>query len=89
MPIIPLLILKLQGWDDHRESTRTDMRAKQYVDIRDISQLLRIAVGQGASVESASEWLPADFVDAGRERLARYLEIVRPVQSQSWKEIGF
>ena len=44
MPLIPLLLLKLQGWSNHRESTREDMQEKQYVDAEDVVELLQIAV---------------------------------------------
>lgn len=87
MPLIPLLLLKLQGWADHRDSSRSDMQQKQYADIRDISQLVQIAIQSGVTLGDALDWLPTDFVDAGRARLARFLEIVRP--SQTWTEIGF
>ncbi|KAI0340247.1 hypothetical protein BDW22DRAFT_1334536 [Trametopsis cervina] len=89
MPLIPLLLLKLQGWSDHRESSRSDMQAKQYVDVRDITQLLRICVTRGARLEDVVGWLPREFVDAGRERLARYLETLRPAQAHLWRDVGF
>jgi len=89
MPLIPLLLLKLQGWSDHRASSRSDMQQKQYMDIRDITQLLQIAVMRGARLEDAIEWLPQEFVVAGRARLARYLETLRPSQTSNWVEIGF
>ncbi|KAL7284879.1 hypothetical protein ACG7TL_002193 [Trametes sanguinea] len=42
MPLIPQLLLKLQGWADHRVSHRSDMRAKQCIDVRDVDALLEI-----------------------------------------------
>ncbi|KAI0700211.1 hypothetical protein BC835DRAFT_1304235 [Cytidiella melzeri] len=89
MPIIPLLLLKLQGWEDHRTSSRSDMRQKQYVDIRDIEQLLRIAVERGANLADDLGWLPQEFVSTGRARLARFLETLRPAHATRWAEIGF
>ncbi|KAI0792337.1 hypothetical protein C8Q75DRAFT_752408 [Abortiporus biennis] len=91
LPIIPLLLLKLQGWSDHRASTRADLVAKQYTDIRDVAELLRIVVERGEHLDQAVEWLPAEFIDAAKERLTRYFEIVRPSQSvtQNWSTIGF
>ena len=88
MPIIALLLLKLQGWSDHRASTRLDMQEKQYVDIRDINQLLQFAVDRGESVQQAT-WLPESFVEAGQERLNKYLTTTRPVSASSWSDIGF
>ncbi|KAI0088398.1 hypothetical protein BDY19DRAFT_994295 [Irpex rosettiformis] len=89
MPIIPLLMLKLQGWEDHRLSSRFDMQQKQYVDIRDISQLLQVAINRGETLQDELVWLPEEFIDAGRVRLAKYLEILRPTNAGSWKVVGF
>ena len=88
MPLLPLLLLKLQGWSDHRASTRLDMQQKQYVDIRDINQLLQIVVEKKEDVRRAT-WLPQTFVAAGQEMLSRYLAIVRPASMQLWQNIGF
>ena len=89
MPLIPLLLLKLQGWDDHRSAARADLQQKQYVDIRDVSQLLQIAVTRGETLQGELEWLPTKFVNAGRARLAKYLQTLRPTNAGSWKQIGF
>lgn len=88
MPLISLLLLKLQGWEDHRLSSRSDMQQKQYVDIRDIQQLLQIAVQRREDV-TLTTWLPREFVEAGQERLKRFLEIIRPTSSDLWNVIGF
>ncbi len=89
MPIIPLLMLKLKAWDDHRVSGRIDFRQKQYVDIRDINSLLQIAVDRGASLNVDSTYLSLDFVQAAKDRLTKFLEVVRNTRVQSWKQIGF
>lgn len=65
------------------------MQQKQYVDVRDISQLLQIAVSRGARLQDDLGWLPAEFVDAGRQRLARYLETLRPANAELWVQVGF
>lgn len=91
MPIIPLLILKLKGWDDHRLSGRTDFRQKQYVDVGDINMLLQIAVQEGENLGTDRAHLPNDFVLKGNERLSKFIEIVRPGRTsiESWHTIGF
>ena len=89
MPIIPLLILKLKGWDDHRLSGRTDFRLKQYVDIRDINALLQIAVDAGVSMHVDAVGLPSEFVRNAQDRLKKFFEIVRHTKVQSWGRIGF
>ena len=88
MPLIALLLLKLQGWEDHRLSGRSDMQQKQYVDVRDIQQLLQIAAQRGETVSDMT-WLPHDFVDAGQKRLNRFLGNFRPTSSHLWEIIGF
>ena len=88
LPLLVLLLLKLQGWSDHRASTRSDMQQKQYVDIRDLSQLVAAAARAGAHLEQGN-WLPKSFIDRAREHLALYLRIVRPTPTSHWKDIGF
>ena len=90
LPLIVLLLLKLQGWSDHRASTRSDMQQKQYADIRDINQLVATAASRGnVNIEQDASWLPESFVGRGREHLALYLRIVRPSQTSYWRDIGF
>ncbi|KAH7878792.1 uncharacterized protein C8R40DRAFT_1086952 [Lentinula edodes] len=43
MPFLPLLLLKLQAWQDHGESAKLFMRDKQPTDVQDILELLRLA----------------------------------------------
>ncbi|KAI0072470.1 hypothetical protein K474DRAFT_1605084 [Panus rudis PR-1116 ss-1] len=86
LPLFPLLLLKLQGWSDHRASSRSDMQEKQYVDVRDLAQLLAIAVNKGAHLENA-RWLPDSFIQAAIDRVQRYVECYR--QPDDWRRIGF
>ena len=88
MPLIPQLLLKLQAWSDHRAATRSDLLAKQYVDIRDVDALLAIAVRMGARAEDAS-WLPQLHFTKARERLSRYTWIASPETGNQWKKLGF
>ncbi|KAJ4479793.1 hypothetical protein C8J55DRAFT_77924 [Lentinula edodes] len=43
MPFLPLLLLKLQAWQDHGESAKFFMRDKQPTDVQDIRELLQLA----------------------------------------------
>lgn len=88
IPLIVLLLLKLKGWSDHRASSRSDFQQKQYVDVRDINQLLMIVADKGEDVRTAT-WLPQAFVDAGQERLNRYITALRPLSAYLWGDIGF
>ncbi|KZT30072.1 hypothetical protein NEOLEDRAFT_1153437 [Neolentinus lepideus HHB14362 ss-1] len=87
MPLSALLLLKLQGWSDHRASTRPDMIEKQYVDVQDINQLLRIASTRGLWMQSET-WLPSDFLEAAGDRIAEYVDEY-PSSGASWEAIGY
>lgn len=86
LPFMTLLLMKLQGWSDHRASGRSDMWEKQYVDVRDINQMLGIAATRGEDVNKET-WLPKDFLDVARARVVRFVEHFR--QSTRWERIGF
>ncbi|KAI1786246.1 hypothetical protein LXA43DRAFT_1034788 [Ganoderma leucocontextum] len=89
MPMIPQLLLKVQGWSDHRASHRSDMQLKQSVDIEDIDQLLAIAVDEGASVRAPEcGWLPESMTGVARTRL--WLYTLRSAKTKDqWKKLGF
>jgi hypothetical protein len=40
MPLFDLLVMKIQGWRDHRTSHRSDFRAKVEADVTDVRALL-------------------------------------------------
>ncbi|EEB93721.1 hypothetical protein MPER_07586 [Moniliophthora perniciosa FA553] len=90
MPFLPLLMLKLQAWMDHGESPKLYMRQKQPVDVRDIMELLNLAVTNYPDVKLRKEegWLPATFVSAARTRVKAFVRLY-PTSSRHWKAIGF
>ncbi len=88
MPIIALLLLELQSWEHYRLSSRPDMQQNWSVAVNDIQQLLGIAVSKGESVANMP-WLPRDFVEAGGQRIKRFIEMVQPSSHDRWEEIGF
>jgi hypothetical protein len=51
MPIFDLLVLKTQGWWDHRNSSRRDFREKESNDVSDVVALLRRAKAKGVSYD--------------------------------------
>lgn len=87
MPLIGLIMLKLQAWEDHRNHNKNYMQVKQFTDVSDLEALLPIAIRDGRSVDTES-WIPASFVTAARERVLRFLASY-PAQSQNWRRIGF
>ncbi|KAJ6627710.1 hypothetical protein B0H10DRAFT_1779135 [Mycena sp. CBHHK59/15] len=89
MPFLPLLLLKLQAWMDHREADKFYLRQKQHVDVRDIGDLLELAVSKyGVELRKDGKWLPESFITAGMKRVKIYA-LNFPDSAELWKEIGF
>ena len=87
MPFITVLLLKLQGWADHRVSYRMDLRSKQHVDVRDIYELLRISARNKEMHLRNESWLPESFVTAGKRRVAEFV-CVHSDSAVHWEQIG-
>ena len=89
MPLIAVLLLKLQGWTDHRDSERQDFQDKQYTDVDDIKEMLEIARQHYRAKTLQSEgWMPRWFVNFARERVDEFVEAF-PDTMEDWTEIGF
>ncbi|KAI0672063.1 hypothetical protein C8Q78DRAFT_1024839 [Trametes maxima] len=89
MPLIPLLLLKLQGWSDHRESYREDMQEKQYVDVEDIHELLGIAIDRGQRAwQDNLNWVPHELLGDAQQRVYDYVAEY-PNSREDWEAIGF
>ncbi|KAK7038857.1 hypothetical protein VNI00_010487 [Paramarasmius palmivorus] len=90
MPFIPLLMLKLQGWTDHKNSPKSHMRPKQYVDISDVLKLLELARGRYSdqTLSKDESWLPESFVTAARDRVKLFIEEY-PGSKEDWAAVGF
>jgi len=87
IPFLALLILKLQGWTDHRDSPRRDFREKQHVDVDDIHELLAIAEEDGEELRN-ERWMPKRFVGQARSRVLEFVDQF-PDTEDDWREIGF
>jgi hypothetical protein len=89
MPAIAVLLLKLQGWTDHRDSARADFQEKQHTDVDDIKEMLEILRRDYTTKTLTSEaWMPHWFVDAAKERVDEFVEAF-PDTAEDWLEIGF
>ncbi|TFY68482.1 hypothetical protein EVG20_g3532 [Dentipellis fragilis] len=86
-PLLPLLLLKRQAWEDHRWARYTDLRAKQHTDVADITELLEIAVREGVRVADAP-WLSSLFLSAARRRVQSYV-VQYYASRRAWRELGF
>ncbi|KZT63378.1 hypothetical protein DAEQUDRAFT_770676 [Daedalea quercina L-15889] len=88
MPLMLLLLMKLQAWTDHRDSPKHYMRPKQWDDVHDIAQLLDVAAARGETLGAQTRWLPADFVDAGMRRIREHVASF-PETKAKWKAVGY
>lgn len=86
IPLIALMLLKLQAWEDHRNSSKSWEIPKQWVDAGDLGGLLPIAARRGDSLKKES-WIPQNFSTAAKKRLTRYLER-NSSQKSGWLKVG-
>jgi len=88
IPLLALLILKLQGWTDHRDDNRQFMRDKQPNDEDDINELLVLALEEYGVELQTEKWMPRSFVRRAKQRVAQFVEDF-PDSADYWNEIGF
>jgi hypothetical protein len=89
MPIFDLLVMKTQGWRDHRVSFRPDFRAKASADVSDIFALLESAKRQNVSyVDEANKGRHSpEFMRHARTLVTKFVRIYgRP---RPWRALGF
>ncbi|TCD70778.1 hypothetical protein EIP91_001809 [Steccherinum ochraceum] len=87
LPVLPfsaLLLMKVQGWSDHRKSERSDYRLKQHQDAKDVNELL--AIGKERGERLTPETLPSDFWLAGMKLIVEYVNVKGG--RMSWEELG-
>lgn len=87
MPMIPLLLLKLQAWMDHRAATKPYLHDKQYQDVQDIRELLTIAARRADNIKEAS-WVPSEFMAAAKPRIEEFRALISR-DREPWKAIGY
>jgi hypothetical protein len=87
MPLFDLLVMKTQGWRDHRISPREDYRAKVDADINDVDALLDCAKEEGVEYEDEESRHTYEFME-------RALVLARMFAKKNglwkkWRAIGF
>ncbi|KAF9063323.1 hypothetical protein BDP27DRAFT_1335332 [Rhodocollybia butyracea] len=88
MPLIALLLLKLQGWTDHRHSQKNHERAKVRQDVADIRAMLKIAIDAEVHIDDQdSKWLPRWFRNQMGDRVEEYIGKFPGSQTQ-WESVG-
>ncbi|KAK2464617.1 hypothetical protein APHAL10511_003310 [Amanita phalloides] len=89
IPVLPfsvLLILKVQGWHDHRISNKPHLRVKIPQDRQDIEQLLTMLDDDDHL--DRFNWLPQWFVDHAADLIEMYTEKY-PSTAASFRDMGF
>jgi hypothetical protein len=86
-PLIFLLFHKLKGWDDRRCSGRPHFVAKVPGDVRDISDLLRIANDLGLKVTKSKPYISRSFRDDSYDRVTEF-SIEHPEYMWLWMGLG-
>jgi len=90
-PLILVLLLKLQGWSQHRASMESRFREKQYMDHNDIKMLLSVAHGKGVRIlpQATSEaYIPQEFLVNSVARVAEHGRMY-PGCKNDWARLGF
>lgn len=87
LPFVVVLMLKLQGWTDHRGASKTYLCEKQWMDVTDIKELLPIAVRRGVKPREEA-WIPESLIQATERRVREYVERF-PYTRDLWRELGF
>jgi hypothetical protein len=87
MPIFDLLVMKTQGWWDHRTSHRSDFRAKESDDVSDIFALLERAKKEGVSYEDHEYQHSQEFMDNADTLVKRFVRVYG--RHRQWRILDF
>ena len=89
MPIFDLLVMKTQGWWDHRDSDRADFRAKEDADVSDIFALLKRAKFEKVSYddEANESRHSREFMSRARTLVNKFVRIYG--KATKWRALGF
>ena len=89
MPLFDLLVMKTQGWWDHRTSHRSDFRAKESADVSDILALLERAREEGVSWDDEVYIFcrhSEEFLDRALALANRFVRVYGG--HQQWRALG-
>jgi hypothetical protein len=89
MPIFDLLVMKTQGWWDHRTSLRVDSEAKESADLSDIFALLERAKEEKVSYvdEAGEDRHSQEFMDHVRTLVSRFVSVYG--RHEQWRALQF
>ncbi|KAG9086427.1 hypothetical protein FRC06_003090 [Ceratobasidium sp. 370] len=86
IPVAPfevVLLIKLQGWDDHRLSDETRYYNKHFTDVDHIYDLLDLVPD-----DCYFDYLPDDFMEVAQERVLSFTQMFPDTKPQ-WRDLGF
>ena len=87
MPLFALLVMKTQGWWDHRVSFREDFRAKEDADIDDVDALLDRAADEDVDYNQECGQYTSKFMDKALRMARKFVR--HNGRREKWKAIGF
>ena len=94
-PLSFLVLLRLQGWDDHKRAPLEHHREKMLIDTGDLSVHLvpfalatSFAPGKACLWEDAASYLTPEFLALSEARAARFVED-NPWARDDWRHLGF
>ncbi|KAG6908910.1 hypothetical protein DXG01_002791 [Tephrocybe rancida] len=96
LPVVPysvLLMQKLQGWDDHRNSADDRHRKKAPDDTKDVLWLLESSDALMNTSSQLQAWSDRSLFSESFENLSRtrvnLFCVVFPASSEKWRKLGF
>lgn len=87
-PFTLVFLLKLQAWEDHRDSTELRFRAKASTDALDLRTMLPIARARGLTIQRKEVYLSPLFVASAKSRVRRFVQ-EWPDTLHGWRALGF
>lgn len=87
-PFGVVFLLKLQAWQQHRDSDEVRWVIKASTDALDIRRLLPIAVAKGFNIQRAEAYLPPSFVASAQSRAKKFVKEWSETRHW-WKALGF
>lgn len=87
-PFALVFLLKLQAWQQHRDSEEMRFRIKSSVDALDLKRMLPIALAKGFTIRRGEAYLPPSFVASTAPRVKRFVREY-PETVHSWRALGF
>ncbi|TFK70158.1 hypothetical protein BDN72DRAFT_819288 [Pluteus cervinus] len=86
IPLMTLLLLKLQGWNENRSDRRPWKRKKAPKEEEDIKELLDLMVNR--AMDEEDEWCPSYLKDMAKAWVKKFVKTC-PSYEWRWNRLGF